>query len=225
MLFALATAASFAATSPNSVHAPLVDAAIRAHVASAVGVADHDVEVRSNGLGATFACGPTAVLELEASPMEAYRRFVNLRLSGEERGETCADLRVRAEVVVWQEAPVAAVATRSGETVRLVTRRVERHRVQGTPVDPTRGPFVAVGPLQEGAPVTQARVRTVPDWKSGSTVDLVAGNSGITVRTTGRLLADARSGDTVRVANPATGTVVVGVITADGVVRAQGAER
>jgi flagella basal body P-ring formation protein FlgA len=44
-------------------------------------------------------------------------------------------------------------------------------------------------------------------------------------RTSGRLLADARNGDTVRVANPATGAVVVGVISADGVVQAQGAER
>jgi len=225
VLALLAIAAATAATSPHGFSAPLVDAAIRAHVADAVGVAEHDVEVRSNGLGQPFACGPAASIDVRANPGETYRRYLHLRLVGTERGAVCADLRVRAEVVVWQEVPVAADAVRGGQTIRLGTGRVERHAIQGTPVDPLDGPFVAVGPLQSGAPVTVSRVRVVPDFKSGSKVTLVAGRGRLTIQSSGRLLADAHTGDTVRVANPATGAVVVGVITADGLVKAQGAER
>jgi flagella basal body P-ring formation protein FlgA len=222
---AFAITVALAATHTHAVEAPLVDAAIRAHVSGALGVEAHDVEVYSNGLGRAFPCGPSAAVDVQTNPGETYQRFLNLRLVGSERGIQCADLRVRTEVVVWQHAPVTAVATRAGETVLLSTGRVERHRIQGTPVDPTGGPYVAVAPLSAGTPVTISRVRTVPDWKSGSNVTLEAGSARVIIRSSGRLLADARNGDTVRVANPATGAVVVGVISADGVVRAQGAER
>jgi len=221
----LAIAAASAASSPHALRSPLVDAAIRAHIAEAVGVPEHDVEVKSNGLGAPVDCGPGAELSVTALPNEPYRRYVNLRLTGQERGTVCADLRVRSEVVVWETVPVAAADIAAGQTIRLTRGRVPRHRVQGSPVDPSMGPFVAMGPIQAGAPVTMSRIRAVPDWKSGSTVRLESGNGALMIRTSGRLLADARNGDTVRVANPATGAVVVGVISADGVVQAQGAER
>lgn len=209
----------------DAVQAPLVTAAIRSHIAEKVGVAEHDVEVRSHGLGTDFPCGPRARLTVESGPSETFQRYVRLRVRGELAGEVCADLRVRAEVVVWEQVPVAAGTVRSGETISLSTGRVARHTLTGAPVDPFGGPYLAVGPLTAGAPVTVARVRTAPDWRSGSNVTIVAGGSGLTIRTPGRLLADAANGDRVRVANPATGAVVVGVITPDGLVRAQGAER
>lgn len=225
MLFPVALTVAFAATSPHGVDAPLVDAAIRAHVATALGLPAHDVEVRSNGLGAPLACGPAAHLEVEASPGEAYRQYVRLRLRGTEGGESCADLRVRTELVIWQQVPVVGASVGAGETIRLSTGRVERHRMQGKAVDPLSGPYLAVAPLDAGAPVTVARVRTAPDWKSGSTVTLVAGSGALVIHTSGRLLSDAKNGARVRVANPATGAVVVGVITANGTVMVQGAER
>jgi flagella basal body P-ring formation protein FlgA len=220
-----AIAAATAASSPHALRSPLVDAAIRNHVAEAVGVPEHDVEVKSNGLATPTSCGPGAELSVSAVPNEAYRRYVNLRLTGQERGAVCADLRIRTEVVVWETVPVAATDIAAGQTIRLTSGRVPRHRIQGVPVDPLMGPFVAVGPMQAGAPVTMSRIRAVPDWKSGSTVTLESGSGALMIRTSGRLLADARNGDTVRVANPATGAVIVGVISADGVVQAQGAER
>jgi flagella basal body P-ring formation protein FlgA len=225
LLPVLATTVALAATAPHAVDAPLVNAAIRAHVADALNIEAHDVEVRSNGLGQPFPCGPTARIEVETFPDETYQRFVRLRVLGEERGTVCADFRVRTELVIWQEVPVAASTTRAGESIRLTTGRVERHRVQGQPVDPLQGPFLALAPLEAGAPVTASRVRTAPDWKSGSTVTLLAGANGLVIKAPGRLLADARNGERVRVANPATGAVVVGVITADGLVKVEGAER
>lgn len=223
MLLLAAATVAFATTSPHGADEPLVDAAIRAHVADALGVADHDVEVRSNGVGNAFPCGPAAKITVEAAPGEQYRRYVRFRLTGIDRDERCADLRVRAEVVVWQKVPVVARSVGAGETVAMTTRRVERHTVVGASVDPAGGPFIAVAPMQAGAPVTVSRVRTAPDWKAGSAVTLVAGGNGLVIRTSGRLLMDAKTGDQVRVANPATGAVVVGVIRADGRVEAQGA--
>jgi len=223
-LLVIATAA-LATTSPHGVESPLVDAAIRAHVADAVGVAQHDVEVRSNGLGRPWSCGPAARLDVETAPGESFQRYVRLRVVGTERGAQCADLRLRTEIVVWEKVPVTANAVGAGETIRLSTARVERHKVVGASVDPLAGPYIAVAPMVEGAPVTVSRVRTAPDWKAGTTVTLVAGSSGLVIRTPGRLLANAQNGDRVRVANPATGAVVVGKITADGLVLAQGADR
>ena len=225
MLFPVALTVALAATSPHGVEAPLVDAAIRAHVADALGVPGHDVEVRNNGLGTPLSCGPTARLEVEASPGESYRQYVRFRLRGFEDGASCVDLRIRTDLVIWQQVPVVAASVGAGETIRLATGRVERHRVHGKAVDPLSGPYLAVAPLEAGAPVTVARVRTAPDWKAGSNVTLVAGSGALVIRTSGRLLSDAKNGARVRVANPATGAVVVGIITADGTVMAQGAEQ
>jgi len=219
-----ATAVGAAERVKSRISAPLVDAAIRAHVAEATGVQEHDVEVVHNGLGVALSCGPAVKLDVRASPTEGYRRHVNLRLQGSEAGRTCADLRVRAEVVVWHEAPVARMAVRAGQPVPLTMRRVQRDQLHGDPVDLNGGPYLAVGPLHAGVPVTVSRVRSVPDRRSGERVTLIAGSHALTIRATGRLLADARVGDTVRVANPATGSVVVGVLAEDGQVIAQGAE-
>jgi len=208
----------------SRISAPLVDAAIRDHVSRALAVPGHDVEVVHNGLGVPFPCGPTARIEVLAAPTEAYRRHVHLRLQGTEGGQPCADLRVRAEVLVWQQMVVARAPVRAGQAIPLTTARVKRDEVMGDPVDPDGGPYLAVGPMQAGVPVTVSRVRHVPDRKAGERVTLVAGSRGLSIRATGRLLSDAHVGDTVRVANPATGTVVVGVLAEDGQVIAQGAE-
>lgn len=207
------------------VDAPLVDLAIRRHVAEAVGVADHDVEVVHNGLGAPLSCGPAAKLEVVAAASETYREHVNLRVRGTERGEICADLRVRARLRVWQEVPVAAVATAPGDTVRLSSRRVLRHELTGPVVSSDARRLEAIAPLRAGQPVFVSRVRAIPDARSGDTVTLLAGRQGITIRATGRLLHDASIGDRVRVASTATGSVVVGTLKEDGLVQAQGAER
>jgi flagella basal body P-ring formation protein FlgA len=208
----------------SRISAPLVDAAIRAHVAAATAVSDHDVEVVHNGLGVAFPCGPTAQIDVWAAPSETYRRHVHFRLRGTEAGQPCADLRVRAEVVVWQQMVVARAPVRAGEAIPLTTARVRRDEVVGDPVDPAGGPYLAVAPMPAGVPVIMSRVRSVPDRKAGERVTLVAGSQGLMIRANGRLLSDARVGDTVRVANPATGSVVVGVLADDGQVIAQGAE-
>ena len=224
LVFAPAASKATSAGVKSRVSAPLVDAAIREHVATATAVADHDVEVVHNGLGVPFPCGPTAKIDVWAASSETYRRHVHFRLRGTESGQPCADLRVRAEVVVWQQMVVARAPVRAGEAIPLTTARVRRDEIVGDPVDPDGGPYLAVGPMPAGVPVTVSRVRSVPDRKSGERVTLVAGSRGLMIRATGRLLADARVGDTVRVANPATGSVVVGVLAEDGQVIAQGAE-
>lgn len=201
-----------------AVDAPLLDAAIRAHVASALDVPDHDVEIRSNGLGIAFPCGPSAALKVEGEVGALTQGFVDLRVRGVERGEECGNFRLRVQVAVWVKRPVAAKAVAAGQTVPLELSRVELGRLRGDPVDPDMGPYLAIAPIRKGEPVTLHRVRARPDRVAGSTVTVIAGSGGLLIRATGRLLDDARTGATVRVAIPATGGVVEGVLRPDGMV-------
>ncbi len=180
---------------------------------------DHDVQVLSNGLGVPFPCGPTAALEIVGTVGTLSSGRVDLRVRGTERGAPCVDLRLRVHVAVWVQRPVAARAVAAGGRVDLVMARVELGTVQGDPVDPDGGPYEAIAPLRQGQPVTLHRVRLRADKKSGAEVVVVSGSGGLQIRVRGKLLEDGRTGGTVRVAVPATGGVVEGVLLADGTVR------
>ena len=203
---------------------PLVDAALREHIATSLGVREHAVEVRSNGVGDGFSCGPTAAIEVTTAPNETFPRYVHARIRGVEGGVVCGDIRVRAEVWVWVDVPVAAASAGAGDVLKLKVERRARHETQGIPVDPNDGPFVAVAPILVDTPVVVGRVKARPDWKAGASVSIRAGAGSLTIRVPGRLLADARVGDEVRVASPSTGTVVVGTLTEDGEVLVRGAK-
>lgn len=203
----------------GAVSAPLLDAAIRAHVAEQLDVPQHDVDVVSNGLGTPLSCGPAAALDLEGRVGHLSRGRFDLRVRGVERGEPCADLRLRVHVEVWVRRPVAARSVPAGGVVDLETARVELGSIQGESVDPARGPYQALAPLRKGQPVTLHRVRPVPDRKGGAEVVVVSGTGGLQIRVRGKLLEDARTGSRVRVAVPATGGVVEGVLLPDGTVR------
>ncbi len=224
MLLFLAMAASVASVDEAPSRLPLVDAALREHIADALGVPEHAVEIHSNGVGDGYLCGPSAAIDVVTAPNESFQRYTHARIRAVENGVVCADLRVRAEVWVWMDVPVAAASAGAGDVLKIKVERRLRHETQGIPVDPSNGPFVAVAPIMADTPVVVGRVKARPDWEAGAMVSIRAGAGPLTIRVPGRLLADARVGDEVRVASPSTGTVVVGTMTEDGEVLVRGAK-
>ena len=199
-----------------------VEQAIRLHIADRIGVDPEDVELSSLGLARGLRCGDGAVLEVQSAAGEQFLGHPNIRVIGRQGAEVCEQLRLRPEVRLWRELPVAARTTQPGERVVMRMERVQLQQLSGRPVGPEVGPFEAVGVLREGTPVTWHRVHRVPDARSGARVTLVAGTGGLLIKAPGKLLEDATVGDTVRVANLATGVVVEGVLRAGDVVEARG---
>lgn len=189
---------------------PRVDAAIRDAVANTLAIPGHDVEVSENGLGRSPTCGQTASYEVRLIAGEDFVGPIDLWLIGTEAGRECDRLRLRVGLRIWRSIPVAARSTAPGELVQSRIERVASDRLQGTPVSPESGPWVATTPLSEGDPLTIQRVRAKPDARAGAPVTLVVRSNGLVIRAPGRLVTDAMIGETVRVVNTATGKVVEG---------------
>lgn len=219
MLAFLRAAAAGAASLSGVARAELperaVADAVRAHVAEALGVPLHDVEVPSVGLGRPLRCPEGAPILVSATPGEDYRAWADLRVGA----EGCEALRVRARVQVWRSVPVAAADVGAGGVVRLSARRVLIEDVHGVSVDPTGGPYVAVAPLRAGEPVLVGRVRVAPAARSGAMVQIEAVVGGVVVRVPGKLLSDAALGERVKVLNTVHGVVVEGTLSAPDRVR------
>lgn len=201
-----------------------VGGAVQDEVAQALSVARADVEVAHLGLRSDLPCPPEASLRVELPRRSPLPEQLDLTVVAEHRGRECARARLRSRVRVWQSVPVAASATAPGSAIEVAQGRVLRSSVQGVPVDPAQGPFVARSALAPGDPLTLDRVRTPPDERSGGLVTLVATRGAVSLETRGRLVRDARVGDTVEVINSATGVLVRGILVEPGRVRAGGTE-
>lgn len=217
LLFAALSAAL--PPSPTSERSELeVASAVRAHVAERLGVAEHDVEVAETGLGRPLRCAVGAEPSVTSAPTEDFRGWTELRVGG----AGCEELRVRAQLLVWRSVPVAGAATAAGARVDVRTKRLRNDLLVGDSVDPDGGPYVAVGPLREGDPLTVGRVKVVPDAANGATVTIEARAGGLRVEVPGRLLQDGALGDQVRVLNTVHGVVVEGTLVAADRVRTAG---
>lgn len=192
---------------------------MRAEVARVEGLELADVEVEHLGLEAPLPCGGDAALTVVLPPGPLIER-VDLTVVATNAAGECARRRLRTRLRIWEAVPVAARPTPAGDPIELATGRVPRAAIDGVPVDPTAGPYVARGPLPPGAPVTLDRVRVPPDERSGGIVTLVAQRGSVSLEASGRLLRDARVGDPVEVLNSATGVVVRGVLVEPGRVQA-----
>ena len=123
---------------------------------------------------------------------------------------------VRPYITAWQTLPVAAAAVGAGEMVTAAQGRVSCVRLRGEqPVDPNKN-WQARVDLDAGAPLTTARVRLMPDAVSGTTVRIAAGVNGLLVVAPGVLSEDAFVGASVRVVNLATHVQLVGIYGEDG---------
>ena len=125
---------------------------------------------------------------------------------------------VTAPITVWRDLPVAAAAVRSGDAITLNTARVPCTLLRGeTPVDPSKFWEAGVS-IAAGAPVTLARVHTLPDVQKGANVRIEATAGALTVAAPGKLLEDGFSGQKVSVLNLATHAVLEGTYTGNNIV-------
>ena len=212
---ALAAQPALARVSPER-----VSEAVRAHVAEREGVAVADVQIAHLGLGRDLRCPSEAAVEVDSRASERFVGRADVRIVARAGGGVCDRLDLRPRIEIWTTAPVAARPAPAGGTVELAQGRVRRGAVQGVPVDPDAGPYVARAPLAPGEPVTLVNARRAPDDRSGQPVKLLARRGGVQLEAAGRLMSDARIGDTVQVVNTATGVVVRGTLVEPGVVRA-----
>ncbi len=197
-----------------------VRGAVQDEIAHSLSVPRADVEVAHLGLAFDLACPEDATVRVVVPHREPFPERVDLTVVGEHQGRECARARLQARVKVWQAVSVAARPTAAGALIEVAQGRVLRSEVNGVPVDPNAGPFVARSALAPGEPLTLDRVRTPPDERSGGLVTLVAGRGAVSLEAKGRLLRDARVGDTVEVINSATGVLVRGVLVEPGRVQA-----
>ena len=196
--------------------------AIQSHIAKETRRSLDDVEVQWVGYAARIDCAETAQVWVEALPGEQYRGQSTLRVTFTDATGPCGKASVPVRVALWNEVPVAAQATPPGEVVEIQTRRVSSQEIRGVVVDPAQGPWISIGSLRAGEPVTHRRVKRQPVVSVGETIEIIAEFGALTVSAEGRMLADAFLGDSVRVANLATDAVIQGILVAPGKVKAGG---
>jgi hypothetical protein len=110
--------------------------AVGEHIASDTGRSAADVEVQWVGYAANVPCAETADVWIETLPGEQYRGQTNVRVTFTDGSGMCGKASFPVRVALWNEVPVAASNTSSGEVVEIVTRRVSANEIRGVIVDP-----------------------------------------------------------------------------------------
>ncbi len=119
-------------------------------------------------------------------------------------------LTVRPTLALWVEAPVASSPAAPGEVVAWTLAPARLDLAGGPIVHP--GEWIATDTIAAGEVLTQLRVTARPDAVAGATVALSVRAGALEIRSEGRLLRDARVGETARVYVAATRTVVTGLL-------------
>lgn len=127
-------------------------------------------------------------------------------------------LVVQPALTIWIHAPVAARDYTAGERVEPKLGRVKIQAVRG--IAAPHGGEARV-PIAAGKPITNMNVRVPYDSRIGTDVILEVIRGPITLTATGRIMANARIGDEVRVVNHHTQTVLKGKLIEPGKVRVQ----
>ncbi len=199
-----------------------VELAVVEHIAGRTASDPGDVEVLHLGLANSLDCPAEAELEVRTDPGERFIGHANVTVVGWYGGVPCDRTRMRSRVRRWITVPVASAAVGPGDAVAFAPARVDASHLSGAPVAADSGPWEARIPLRAGQPVTMQSVRAIPDARSGESVTLIASRGPLTIAASGLLMDDAYVGQSVIVANTATGTVVEGVYLRDGRVEARG---
>jgi hypothetical protein len=134
-----------------------------------------------------------------------------IRLTVVENGLPVARYTVQPAIDLWVEARVTPSEIHPGGIFETVPGVVRLTDVHGT-LAPA-GRWQARGHLDAGAPVTAGAVQVPLDASAGDAVTLRVRRGGLTVTTTGTLLADARIGDRTAALSTSTKVRVDGVLT------------
>jgi flagella basal body P-ring formation protein FlgA len=129
-------------------------------------------------------------------------------------GVPSARFAVQPSLTLWVTVPVAARDLAAGEAIAVVDAEVDLAKVVGLPV---RQGTARVA-IAAGRPVLESMVGAQFDAINGSSVELVYVRGNLVIAAEGRLLEDAKLGDSVRVVNEASRAVARGVlVTSDRV--------
>ena len=139
-----------------------------------------------------------------------------LRLEVVDEGHLEARFTVRPSLTTWVAVPVAQRAASKGDRVASTPGRARIQDVRGTPR--SSGTWIARVKLAVGDPITDAVTMAPLDGATGDAVRLAVRSGDLSIHAPGRLLSDARIGESVRVVNDATHATLRGVLVAPGVV-------
>ena len=193
--------------------------ALHQHVVTETGKESEDVDIQWVGYAANIPCATSSDVWVSTLPGEQFRGQSTARVTFVDSAGVCGKVSVPFKAVFWANVPVAAVDTQSGMTVDYKLERVLATDIRGIVVDPSNGPWIAVGSLRKGEAITHRRVKRKPVAAVGEMIEIVAQYGPLTISAEGRMLADAFIGESVRVANLATDAVVQGVLVAPGKVK------
>ena len=199
-----------------------IEMALVEHVSQRLEIHPGDVELLFLGLAQPLSCGEDVRLDVRSSPNEHFTGHASVQITGWDSTGQCARVKLRPRLRVWDTVSVASSDTAVGQSIKLTMARIDLSRLHGIPVDPESGPWEARLSLEAGQPVTLQSVKAVPTARSGDSVTLIAARGTLQIKATGRLMDDAQLGETVAVANTATGTVVEGILLEPTLVEAKG---
>jgi flagella basal body P-ring formation protein FlgA len=196
--------------------------AVQAHIAEDMNLDIGDVEVEWLGFNGPTQCTGEPEVWIDTHPGENYRGQTQVRVTLTDTHGVCGKMTLPSRVQLWQMVPVTKVDVEPGDSIEMVYRKVTASDIRGLLVKPDEGPWIANQALRAGEPVTMRFVRKEPAAFAGDQVQLVVQYGPLTVTADGRMLADAQIGESVRVSNLATKTVVKGILVAPDRVRTGG---
>lgn len=189
------------------------EAAIRAAVATRLGIPEADVEVRALSLPADLPADGAFRVSLPGYAIQGGRIPVSLELR---TAAGVSSWKLRPDLELYGPLPVAASAVEAGQVVPVTVERLPLDVLRGgEPVDATT-PWEARVDLHRGEPLTRSVVRLVPDLREGAIVPVVVRRGDLEVRCDAELQVDARYGDSVPVFNLVTRARLAGVLQTDG---------
>lgn len=136
----------------------------------------------------------------------------NLRLTVLHDQRPVAQLSVSPGLTLWQQGWLTAEPVRPGEAFEPVRGRIRLDSLASPPLTELPETVVARRALREGEPLTQLTVQPPVDARRGAVLTLELRRGPLVIATEGRLLADARVGETVRVVNHTSRAVVRGTL-------------
>lgn len=132
-------------------------------------------------------------------------------------------LATTAKASTLRDVPVMGQHMRAGELIRdedIIYRSMDISRLPGTLILDRKQLIgrEAARTLSQGIPIRSDYVRTPPATRRGSEVTLRFQARGMLLETSGRALEDGKVGDTIRVMNNHSSTVISGTVLESGLV-------
>jgi flagella basal body P-ring formation protein FlgA len=139
-------------------------------------------------------------------------------------GPTPWNLAVYAEVSVEMPVVVSTRALRGGQPIAATDLEIVTRRVAGIGQCCATEPDEVIGhtvrrPIGSGEPIRLEALEMPPAIRRGELVTIIASNPGMEIRATGVALADARSGEPVRIRHSSSLRIVQARADTPGVAR------